>query len=48
MDIQFMTNVYACVMYIASYVTKSQRGMGKTARKLERMMEMISDNSYAA
>ena len=26
MDIQFMTNVFACAMYIASYVTKSQRG----------------------
>ena len=33
MDIQFVTNVYACAMYIASYVTKSQRGMSELLRK---------------
>ena len=32
-DIQFVTNVYACAMYIASYVTKSQRGMSELLRK---------------
>ena len=32
MDIQFVTNVYACAMYIASYVTKSQRGMSELLR----------------
>ena len=33
MDIQFVTNVYACAVYIASYVTKSQRGMSELLRK---------------
>ena len=33
MDIQFVTNVFACAMYIASYVTKSQRGMSELLRK---------------
>ena len=33
MDIQFVTNVYACAMYIASYVTKAQRGMSELLRK---------------
>ena len=33
MDIQFVTNVYACAMYIAAYVTKSQRGMSELLRK---------------
>ena len=33
MDIQFVTNVYACAMYIVSYVTKSQRGMSELLRK---------------
>ena len=33
MDIQFVTNVYACAMYIASYATKSQRGMSEMLRK---------------
>lgn len=29
MDIQFILDVYACAMYIVSYITKSQRGMSK-------------------
>ena len=33
MDIQFVTNVFACAMYIAAYVTKSQRGMSELLRK---------------
>ena len=33
MDIQYVTNVYACAMYIASYVTESQRGMSEFLRK---------------
>ena len=33
MDIQFVTNVFACAMYIASYVTKSQRGMSELLRR---------------
>ena len=33
MDIQFVTNVFACAMYIAAYVTKAQRGMSELLRK---------------
>ena len=33
MDIQFVSNVYACAVYIASYITKSQRGMSELLRK---------------
>ena len=32
-DIQFVTNIYACAMYIASHVTKSQGGMSGLLRK---------------
>jgi hypothetical protein len=32
-DIQFITNVYACAMYVASYITKGQRGMSQLLRK---------------
>lgn len=33
MDIQFITNVYACARYVASYVTKAQRGISELLRK---------------
>jgi hypothetical protein len=33
MDIQFIMDVYACAKYIASYVTKGQRGMSELLRK---------------
>ena len=29
MDIQYVTNAYACVMYFASYVLKAEKGMGE-------------------
>lgn len=29
MDIQFVTDIYACAMYIVSYISKSQRGMSE-------------------
>jgi hypothetical protein len=32
-DIQFILDVYACAAYVASYVTKSQRGMSELLRK---------------
>ena len=28
MDIQFVLNTYACVMYVASYIMKTDRAMG--------------------
>ena len=33
MDLQYILDVYACASYIASYVTKSQRGMNELLRK---------------
>ena len=29
MDIQYLLNVYACVMYVASYKTKTEKSMGE-------------------
>ena len=29
MDIQFVLNAYACVMYVASYIMKTERSMGE-------------------
>ena len=28
LDVQFVTNVYACVMYVASYISKAERTLG--------------------
>ena len=32
MDIQFVLDVYACAMYIVSYILKAQRGMSELLR----------------
>ena len=33
MDIQFVLDVYACTMYIVSYISKAQKGMSELLRK---------------
>ena len=33
MDIQFVLDVYACAMYIVSYILKAQKGMSELLRK---------------
>ena len=33
MDIQYVTNAYACVMYITSYVLKVEKGMGELLKQ---------------
>ena len=33
MDIQFVLDVYACAMYIVSYISKAQKGVSKLLRK---------------
>lgn len=33
-DIQFVTDAYACAMYIVSYISKGQRGMSDLLRKV--------------
>lgn len=54
MDIQFILDAYACVMYIVSYISKGQRGMStllynacKEAREgnldLRKQVKMIGD-----
>ena len=29
MDLQYVVNAYACVMYVASYIMKNERAMGE-------------------
>ena len=33
MDVQFILDVYACAMYIVSYISKAQKGMSELLRK---------------
>ena len=33
-DIQFVINAYACVMYIASYIMKTERSMGELLKRV--------------
>ena len=33
MDIQYVVSAYACVMYIASYVLKAEKGMGELLKQ---------------
>lgn len=33
LDVQFVLDVFACATYVASYITKSQRGMSELLRK---------------
>ena len=35
MDIQFVLNAYACVMYVASYIMKTERSMGVSELQLK-------------
>ena len=34
MDIQYVLNAYACIMYVASYMMKSERAMGELLRNV--------------
>ena len=34
MDIQFILNAYACVMYVASYIMKTERAMGELLKRV--------------
>ena len=43
MDIEYVVNAYACVMYIASYVLKVEKGMGELLKQAAR--EMDQDNT---
>ena len=39
MDIQYVINAYACVMYITSYMLKAEKGMGDLLKQAAREME---------
>ena len=39
MDIQYVINAYACVMYIASYVLKAEKGMGELLKQAAKEAE---------
>ena len=34
MDIQFVLNAYACIMYVASYIMKTERSMGELLKRV--------------
>ena len=34
MDLQFITDPYSCIMYITSYMTKSERAMSELLKKV--------------
>ena len=34
MDIQFVQNAYACIMYVASYIMKTERSMGELLKRV--------------
>ena len=39
MDIQYMINAYACVMYIALYVLKAEKGMGELLKQVAKELQ---------
>ena len=39
MDIQYVINAYACVMYIASYVLKAEKGMGELLKQAAKELD---------
>ena len=34
MDLQYVLNAYACVMYVASYIMKTDRAMGELLKQV--------------
>ena len=51
LDLQFVTNVYACIMYVASYISKPEKTLGDVLKSISRnstplgpkkMMETVS------
>ena len=36
MDLQYVLNAYACVMYVASYIMKAERSMGELLKSVAR------------
>ena len=46
-DMQYITNAFACVMYIASYVLKPEKGKGELLKRAAKKwrMQTFSNNS---
>ena len=34
MDIQFVVDAYACIMYVASYMLKTEKAMGQLLKQI--------------
>ena len=34
MDVQYIINAYACIMYVASYITKAEKSMGELLKQV--------------
>ena len=34
MDIQYVLNAYACIMYVASYIMKTEKSMGELLKRV--------------
>jgi len=34
MDVQYVINTYACIMYVASYITKAEKSMGEFLKQV--------------
>ena len=39
MDIQYVIDAYACVMYITSYILKAEKGMGELLKQAAKELE---------
>ena len=45
MDVQFILGAYACVMYVTSYMMKSERAMGDFLKEVSKECESESKQS---
>jgi len=44
MDIQFILDMYACILYILNYINKSDRGMSKLLRNVQKDVRFGNTN----
>ena len=42
MDIQFVMNAYACIMYVASYIMKTERSIGELLKRVATEARTVS------
>lgn len=41
LDVQFVTNVYSCVMYLASYVSKPEKTLGDVLKAVSKSSQHL-------